>query len=165
MSAIAQQIFCTLTLLMVFQRILILCDGTRIIGDFHTDDFFKFIIKFGFQKAETHSQRDSFGYIYGNITSEDSFNSPITMAVLDKSTFVNFYGNRGYYNREIACQKMFANLKNLAYDSECNSNGKRDFLRKIPCTKGQLCEDEDSPTNVVPGNQFTYVISEVSQPR
>lgn len=165
MSQIAQQIFYFFAFVLVLETCLTLCEATRIIGDFHTDEFFKFIVKFGFQKAETHSQRDSFGYIYGNITSEDSFNVPVTLAVLDRSSFLEFYGNRSYYDRELACQRMFARIQNLAYDSDCNSHAKTDYLRKIPCPKGELCSDEDSPSNVVPGYQFTYVISDLTQPR
>uniref|UniRef100_A0A1A9UF76 GPR180/TMEM145 transmembrane domain-containing protein n=1 Tax=Glossina austeni TaxID=7395 RepID=A0A1A9UF76_GLOAU len=152
---------------------LLLCSGlstssaTHLRGSFDTQDFFKFLIKFGFQKAESHRPRDSFGYIYGNITAYQAFPQPITLAVLDKSTFVDFYSNRSasIFDREMACRRMFQRIQVLAYDVDCNSHGKRDFLRRIPCPHGHLCEDEDAPGNVVPGNQFTYVISEVSQPR
>lgn len=141
--------------------------ATHLKGSFDTQDFFKFIVKFGFQKAETHRPQDSFGYIYGNVTSEKDFHQPVTLVVLDKSTFVDFYHNRSLsiYGRELACQHMFRHVQFLAYDVECNSHGKRDFLRRVPCPKGQLCVDEDAPSNVIAGNQFTYVISEVSQPR
>lgn len=141
--------------------------ATHVEGFFDTQDFFKFIIKFGFQKAELHRPQDSFGYIYGNITSTQDFHQPVTLVVLDKSTFVDFYNNRSLsiYARELACQHMFQRVQLLAYDVDCNAHGKRDFLRRIPCPRGQLCVDEDAPNNVIPDNQFTYVISEVSQPR
>ncbi|XP_013101477.1 integral membrane protein GPR180 [Stomoxys calcitrans] len=141
--------------------------ATRLQGSFDTQDFFKFLVKFGFQKAESHRPQDSFGYIYGNITSHRDFHQPVTLAVLDKSTFVDFYHNRSLsiYGRELACQHMFKNVQLLAYDVDCNPHGKRDFLRRVPCPWGHLCADEDAPTNVITGNQFTYVISEVSQPR
>ncbi|XP_037941474.1 uncharacterized protein LOC119674408, partial [Teleopsis dalmanni] len=151
--------------LLAFQQLWCVSDGTHVQGVFNTQEFFKFIVKFGFQKAEAHSQRESFGYIYGNITSKDSFATPVTLVVLDKATFVDFYSNRTYYNRESACQHMFRRVQILAYDSACNTHAKRDFLRRVPCPQGELCVDEDAPGNVVPGNQFTYVISEVQQPR
>ncbi|XP_073812098.1 transmembrane protein 145 [Musca autumnalis] len=145
----------------------VVVDSTHLQGSFDTQDFFKFLVKFGFQKAESHRPQDSFGYIYGNITSDKDFHQPLTLAVLDKSTFVDFYNNRSLsvYGRELACQHMFKNIQYLAYDPDCNVHGKRDFLRRVPCPKGQLCLDEDAPSNVVAGHQFTYVISEVSQPR
>lgn len=144
-----------------------LVDATHLRGTFETESFFKFLVKFGFQKAETHRPRDSFGYIYGNITSYQTFQQPITLAVLDRSTFIDFYSNRSasIYDRELACKRMFQRVQKLAYDPDCNPHGKRDFLRRIPCPYGQLCFDEDTPSNVVNGNQFTFVISEVSQPR
>lgn len=146
----------------------VVVDATHLKGSFDTQDFFKFLVKFGFQKAESHRPQDSFGYIYGNITAyRENFHQPVTLAVLDKSTFVDFYHNRSLsiYGRELACQHMFKHVQLLAYDPDCNSHGKRDFLRRVPCPKGQLCVDEDAPSNVVAGHQFTYVISEVSQPR
>lgn len=36
-------------------------------------------------------------------------------------------------------------------------------MRKVPCHG--ICEDEDLPSNVVPGSQFTFVINNVNQPR
>lgn len=136
-------------------------------GTFDTQDFFKFIVKFGFQKAELHRPHESFGYIYGNITSAQKFHQPVTLVVLDKSTFIDFYKNLSLsiWAREYACQHMFQRVQLLAYDVDCNAHGKRDFLRRIPCPAGKLCVDEDAPSNVIHGNQFTYVISEVSQPR
>lgn len=142
--------------------------ATHISGNFDpANEFFKFIVKFGFQKTERHSQRDSFGYIYGNITSRQNNNYPvpITFAVLDKYSFLEYYGNRSIYDKEVACQRMFERLDWLVYDSSCNKKAKADYLRKIPCENGKLCQDEDSPANVVPQNQFTYVISDLLQPR
>jgi hypothetical protein len=60
---------------------------------------------------------------------------------------------------------MFARLNYTAFDRKCNNDGKGDFLRRIPCKKGEICEDEDSPKNLIYGSQFTYVISNVNQPR
>lgn len=146
-------------------NLIIVCNGAHVTGTFHPNEFFKFIIKFGFQKTELHSQRDSFGYIYGNITSKSSYPMPITFAVLDKYNFLEYYGNRTIYNKDLACQRMFGRLNRLAYDKTCNRNAKGDYLRQVPCPHGQLCDDEDAPTNVVPNNQFTYAIRDFIQPR
>lgn len=39
------------------------------------------------------------------------------------------------------------------------------FFRRVPCPKGKLCPDENLPWNVVKGNQFTYIIQDIFQPR
>ena len=143
------------------------CSGSHLLGHFNPEhEFFRFVAKFGFQKTDRHSQRATFGYIYGNITSSSN-NLPVnvTLAVLDKRFFEDFYGNRTIMNREIACQKMFAPLDRIAYHSQCNPQAKADYLRQIPCQKGKLCPDEDAPSNVIRGNQLTYVISDLTEPR
>ncbi|XP_030563809.1 uncharacterized protein LOC115764708 isoform X1 [Drosophila novamexicana] len=141
--------------------------STHISGEFHTADFFQFLIKFGFQKADPPTPRSavSYGYIYGNVTSPDTYSAPVTLVVLDKSTFVDFYSNRNYRNRERACSRMFSRLQHIVYDPDCNPQGKRDFLRRVPCSRGQLCVDEDAPSNVIAGHQFTYVIDLEAEPR
>lgn len=60
---------------------------------------------------------------------------------------------------------MFARLQATAFDAKCNPSAKGEYLRKVPCKKGDLCIDEDLPSNVISGNQFTYVISNLNQPR
>ena len=59
---------CRLFAFIIIIKIVTLCDSTRITGEFRTDDFFKFIVKYGFQKTERHTQWDSYGYITINIT-------------------------------------------------------------------------------------------------
>ncbi|XP_011180193.1 integral membrane protein GPR180 [Zeugodacus cucurbitae] len=142
-------------------------NAIHLTGTFHTDDFFKVITKFGFQKAEaTIPHGGSFGYIYGNITATtNTFVQPISLVVLDKVAFVDFYSNRSHVDHELACQHMFAHLQPLIYDEACNKQGKRDYVRRVPCPLGQLCADEDTPSNVIPQQQFTYTISEVTEPR
>lgn len=141
------------------------CHGTHISGRFNPgQEFFKFLIKFGFQKTERTSLRDTYGYIYGNITATGPLPVNLTFAVLDGSRFMDYYGNHTIPNRDIACQRMFAHLNTLAY-SQCNLEAKGDYFRQVPCPKGKLCVDEDTPGNVVHGNQFTYVISGLFQPR
>lgn len=140
--------------------------GTHLTGRFNPGkEFFKFLIKFGFQKTERTSLRDTYGYIYGNITATGPMPVNLTFAVLDGGRFMDYYGNHTIPNREIACQRMFSQLSSLAYSSECNQDAKGDYFRQVPCPRGALCPDEDSPANVVHGNQFTYVISDLYQPR
>ncbi|KAH8358140.1 hypothetical protein KR084_005517, partial [Drosophila pseudotakahashii] len=138
--------------------------ATHISGQFQTADFFQFLAKFGFNKADP-TRRNAYGYIYGNITSADKYGVPLTLVVLDRSTFLEFYGNRSQRSREASCTGMFSRLQRIAYESTCNPRAKRDFLRHVPCPVGQLCSDEDAPANVVPGSQFTYVINLEAEPR
>lgn len=144
---------------------IVLHNATHISGTFNTNDFFKLLAKFGFQKTERHSQRDSYGYIYGNITSTEQFPVPVTFAVLDKNNFLPLYGNRSFINRDAACRRMFATADQYAFDRTCHPTFPLDFLRRVPCERNQLCRDEDTSTNVIPGHQFTYVISNLNQPR
>lgn len=144
---------------------IVLHDATHISGTFRTGESFKLLSKFGFQKTERHSQRDSYGYIYGNITSKEQFPVPITFAVLDKYDFLPLYGNRSLINRDLACQRMFSTIDQFAFDRDCHPKNPLDFLRRIPCARNQLCVDETTATNVIPGHQFTYVMSNLNQPR
>lgn len=138
--------------------------STHIKGTFETQEYFKFLMKFGFQKTDRHRQRDSFGYIFGNVTSKKNFSSPITLAVLDRAHFLEYYGNRTILNKDLACSLMFGTLNQTSYDPLCNQDGK-DYLRRVPCPSGRLCIDEDLPWNVIKGHQFTYVIKDLSRPR
>lgn len=138
--------------------------ATRINGEFSTNDFFKFLVKFGFQKTDIHFQKETYGYIFGNLTSKDNFKYPVTFAVLDRSHFLHYYKSRDIVDKERACQVMFQQLNGSAYHPKCNANG-QDLFRRIPCKKGELCIDEDSPWNVIKNNQFTYVIRNSGQPR
>lgn len=138
--------------------------STHIKGEFRTDEFFKFLVKFGFQKTDIHFQKETYGYIFGNVTSNETFKYPITFAVLDRRHFIHYYNSRNILDKEAACQDMFQNLNATAFHPKCNAYG-QDLFRRIPCPKGQLCVDEDSPWNVVKKNQLTYVIQNSGQPR
>ncbi|KAL1516951.1 hypothetical protein ABEB36_000778 [Hypothenemus hampei] len=136
---------------------------THLKGTFNTKDFFKFLIKFGFQKTDQHSPETSHGYIFGNITSKSHFSMPVTLAVLDRSYFLDYYKNQVIFNKDEACKRMFSKFKKRAYDATCSNDGK-DYLRRIPCPKGELCVDEVNKWNVVKNHQFTYVMQDFKQP-
>lgn len=149
-------------------------DGTHITGTFSPHkQFFKFLIKFGFQKTELHEKRESFGYIFGNVTAANhgstvqiaSDQPTVTLAVLEKWNFLQFYGNRSIANKNAACQRMLGHMDTYTYHSACNTKGISDYFRSVPCPVGGLCREEDAPENGVPGNQFTYVISDLKEPR
>lgn len=59
---------------------------------------------------------------------------------------------------------MFARLSATAFDAKCNPDGSGDFLRRVPCHRN-FCPDEDTPANVISESQFTFVISNINQPR
>lgn len=132
-------------------------------GTFKSNEFFKFLVKFGFQKTNRHQRESTYGYMFGNITSSDKFNVPITFAVLDKSHFLRYYQNRDKYDKSEACRRMFSKLNETAFHPKCSPHG-NDYLRRIPCPKHKLCIDEDAPFNVVKGHQFTYVLQNLRQP-
>lgn len=102
--------------------------STHITGTFNTREFFRFLIKFGFQKTDRHRQKDSYGYIFGNVTARSDFDVPITLAILDRGHFLEYYGNRTLRDKSAACAYMFSTLKQSSYDPHCNDEG-QDFLR------------------------------------
>lgn len=132
-------------------------------GTWNTREFYRFLIKFGFQKTDIHQEND--GYIYGNVTAQGNLSQRATLAVLDRGYFLEYYGNRTVANKSKACALMFDKISTTAYDSACYDAGELDFLRKIPCTKGKICEDEDKPAFVLPNYQFMYRIRDIRQPR
>ncbi len=85
----------TLVSVLVFCLISSNCNSTYIEGDIDLENefFFKFLLKFGFSKTEK-SIDINYGYIFGNITSDVNLNVPITLAVLDRHHFLDFYSNR-----------------------------------------------------------------------
>lgn len=150
--------------ILLLSCVFLVVSATRITGEFSTGDFFKFLVKFGFQKTDIHFQKETYGYIFGNLTSKDNFKYPITFAVLDRPHFLHYYKSRDIVDKEIACQVMFQQLNGSAFHPKCNANG-QDLFRRIPCEQGKLCIDEDYPWNVIKNNQFTYVIQNSGQPR
>lgn len=133
-------------------------------GTWKTNNFFMFLSKFGFQRTEPHDVAGTQGYIYGNITSKDATGRPLTLAVLDSQYFMEFYANRTKH-RESACDLMFRKIDTIAFDSECHTSGREDFLRRIPCPEGEYCVDEDEASNVISGYQFTYKVVDQTEPR
>lgn len=141
-------------------------DSLHLVGTWHNgDDFFLFLAKFGFQQSIAHDSKNTNGYIYGNISSANVSDSRLTLVLVDSEFFVDYYGNRSTLSREKACHRMFGKINTIAFDSRCFPHGPEDFLRKIPCARGQLCPDEDDPKNVIPGYQFTYTVQDLKKPR
>ena len=149
-------------------------------GTFDTNDFFKFITRFGFQATDMHDEYSTQGYIYGNITIIDKNNlnsivlnknesneqTPfITLAVMDYNYFIDYYNKRRIKPRDSACSMMFEKIDKIAYFYECNERGREDFIRRVPCPSNDLCVDEDNKENVITGHQFTFKIRDLNQAR
>lgn len=155
------------TAIIITSVILLIQSATalHVSGTWRTTDFFHFLAKFGFQKTNLKDKVETQGYIYGNITSNQNASHYVTLAVLDRGFFLEYYGNSTVSQREKACMAMFHKINTVAYDAQCNDEGPQDLLRKVPCPVGQLCPDEDNPKNIVENHQFTFHIEDLSQPR
>lgn len=69
--------------------------ATTLEGEFHPRDFFLFLNKFGFIKTDRNAeQKATYGYIFGNVSASREPPSMVTLAVLDRHHFLEFYGNR-----------------------------------------------------------------------
>lgn len=133
-------------------------------GTWKPGEFFKFFAKFGFQKADKDNP-DTKGYIYGNITSNKNTTTGVMFVVVDSEYFLEYYANRTLLPRSEACPVMFKKIETIAWEYNCNPEGKEDFLRNVPCERGKLCKEEDDPKMVIPGYQFTYNIEDIVMPR
>lgn len=134
-------------------------------GVWNTKEFFKFLVKFGFQQTNVHELEETQGYIYGNVTSLDNVRSPIALVVLDSEYFLYYFGNRSVRSKSDACRLMFGKIDGIAWDENCHATGAQDLLRHIPCQHNRLCDDETDPELVLPGTQFTYRVRDTNQPR
>jgi len=97
----------------------------HVTGKWRTGTFFKFVAKFGFQKTNLKDQKQTQGYIYGNITSHQNLTHFITLAVLDRGYFLEYYGNSTVQQRSVACTSMFNKINKVAYDLQCNDEGQQ----------------------------------------
>ncbi|XP_065226243.1 integral membrane protein GPR180-like [Planococcus citri] len=130
-------------------------------GTWKSEDFFMFVVKFGFQKTDLHNPYSS-GYIYGNITT-DNFKSNRTamFVVLDNDNFIEYYPYRLFKNRTKACQLMFHKIS----FGKCVQGEKIDFVSEIPCRKNHLCTNAGNPADFIYGSQFSYQIKDFQQPK
>ncbi len=145
----------------------------HITGNFKTNQFFKFITRFGFQPTDLHDTNSTQGYIYGNVTikEKDYFQNYttnemplITLAILDYKHFIDYYNKRLIRPRSDACSLMFEHINVMAYFYECNEQGKEDFIRRIPCND-KYCPEEDKNSVINGNHQFTFKIRDYNQAR
>jgi len=138
----------------------------HVTGQWHSNEFFKFLGKFGFQKTNEQDLDGTQGFIYGNVTSRHDVTGQMALVVLDSEYFSELFGNR-LLGRANACSAMFDKINGIMWDERCNPHGLEDFLRRIPCRRNELCEEEETntPPLVITGYQFTYHVRDTVRPR
>ncbi|RWS04134.1 Integral membrane protein GPR180-like protein [Dinothrombium tinctorium] len=135
-----------------------------------SNDGFAIIGRFGFGKADIHRKTDSYGYIFGNITSAShplDTQRKASLVLLSRDTFLRLYGPESdqSVNHSSLCGSFVAEIDKYAYDAKCKGDNDRDILRYAPCKKGGLCEGGFASSNpLVSGYQFTFVIQDQRQP-
>ncbi|BHF71925.1 hypothetical protein SprV_0401498600 [Sparganum proliferum] len=160
----------------------------RVVGTWSTENVYTFLAKFAFQKTTVDAIETTRGYIFGNVTSNfrhfnsSAFIAPATLVIVDGEYVTDLYGNasrplysfgdisdaspESLWRAETArCRAMFSRINNLAWHRKCNPKAKMDFLRKVPCTSGDLCSEEDDRLRVIAGSQFTFTVQDMRQPR
>lgn len=142
---------------------------THIVGSWNTDDLFLFLMKFGFQKTDSHNPYSS-GYVYGNITTDNfKLNKSATFVVIDYDNFIGYYrtyrnrDSKALMNKDKACQQMFSKFD----FGKCGEDylKKVNFISEIPCDKNGLCKNAGDPADYVRGSQFSYQIKDYQQPK
>lgn len=121
---------CLLLQLVIYLTLLKQSKGIHLKGTFKTNEFFKFIGRFGFQKTDVHNEESTKGYIYGNISLVTNvanqsipIDSLVTLAVLDYNYFIDYYKMRHISPKSSACALMFDKINTIAYFYECNEKG------------------------------------------
>lgn len=142
--------------------------GLHLTGTFTNKDFFRFLVKFGFQKADKNNRNSTTGYIYGNVkstTGDSRTDRDMYLVVVDSHYVVEYYAHKDDTSPD-RCTLMFVDIDAMGWDKYCSRNGKEDFLRRIPCPDGKVCTEElGNPSAVMKGQQFTYHIEDLNQPR
>jgi hypothetical protein len=136
-------------------------------GEFNTNDFYKYLTRFGFKATDIHNVQRTQGFIYGNVTHKyDSTlsNRSLTLIILDKKSFYEFHKKHTILPRQYACQMMFnERLTMNLFNLNCNLNGTLDYTRRVPCTRNDVCTDHQnnsaSPAKLAsPINNYQFTI-------
>lgn len=154
-------------ILLLYQSVHPVC-ALHLSGKWVASENFKFLTRFGFQQCDQEDKTNTQGYIYGNITTPTNASDLLNTAVfvvVDGEYFLDYYSNRDVKS-QTPCHSMFSKIEQVAWDAKCNNQGQEDFLRKIPCPVGSVCEDESyDPKWVLSGRQFTFRVQDTNQPR
>lgn len=151
-------------LIFTFTQYLSNSEALRLQKTWNSGDFYNFLAKFGVQKTSDKDLSNTEGFIYGNITTSGRKNTSVTLVVVDSEYFLEFFTNSSSVHSK-SCEFMFQKINTIAFDPICTPKGKEDFLRRVPCPEGDLCVDEDTPSNVLSGYQFTYKVQDFHAPR
>lgn len=139
---------------------------TNIVGTWNTDEFFLFLVKFGFQKTDSHNPYSS-GFVYGNITTDNyNVNKSATLVLIDYNNFIEYYRTYRYNvlkNKDEVCQQMFSKFN----FGKCGEDylKKINFISEVPCEKNHLCKNAGDSSDYVRGSQFSYQIKDYQHPK
>ncbi len=142
-------------------------------GEFNTNQFYKYLTRFGFKATDVHNVENTQGFIYGNVTFKNSnlSNQSLTLIILDKKNFNDFHKKQTILPRLYACQMMFnERLAVNLFNFDCNLNGTFDYTRRIPCPRNELCPDHHSSFTSIEklptpldGSQFTIRLNHLNE--
>lgn len=129
---------------------------THLKGTWSSDDFVLFLLKFGFQKTDSHDPSSS-GFVYGNITTDNSkLNKSLAFVVFDYDHFYHFYTFSKFNNKEEACKNMLG----------CNDSLQSlNFVTDVPCPANGICKNPRKPLELVTGSQFSFHIKDLQYPK
>ncbi|KAG1653967.1 hypothetical protein GQR58_025308 [Nymphon striatum] len=139
----------------------------RVQGSISSDDFFVILAKFAGQRSVVQTNGKQSMYIFGNaslsgvtnIPNDASTRNKYTLVSVDRSLFLDLYGNRSTVNKDEACQKMMGRIGvssyNAAHFNSCD-HGNQDLMRSLPCDENGSCSDQPKQYPVVPDYQFTF---------
>lgn len=172
-------LFYQIFFLLVLLTLANVAHGIHLTGTFKTNEFFKFLARFGMQSTDSHNKINTRGYIYGNLTllnsenlnpadpstNELPSNALVMLTLLDYNYFIDYYNRRLLFPKTTACSMMFEKIKKNAYFYECDEKNTLDFIRRVPCARNKLCIDEENAVNVIDNYQFTFKTEDVNQAR
>ncbi|XP_078674377.1 transmembrane protein 145-like [Branchiostoma floridae x Branchiostoma belcheri] len=108
-----------------------------------------------------HSNAQSVGYVYGNITTTTSQISPsseATLVLLDDETWSKHFN----LFQDAPCSVMQTVFQNCG-EPQCLVDGA--MAQPIPCTVGQSCEEDTAYHSSLPGAQFDLPVHSIDVPR
>lgn len=112
------------------------CQGLHLTGTFSNQDFFKFLVKFGFQEVDKKDIETTQGFIYGKVTAADGYDDmgyDMYLVLVDSQYFIQYYAAKDNDESPKKCTTMFQFIDEKAWDRYCAVHGEEDFLRRIPC--------------------------------
>lgn len=125
-------------------------------------DQYKIVAKFGFQQTNSFDKEHTRGFIFGNVTSLNQPAGRAALFIVPQTLISNFFSDSMYGQ---TCDSLLHNISRVAFEAKCFQKGTSDVLRRIPCAKGKLCQEEDDPAKVVSGFQMTMKVEEPVTPQ